>query len=158
MHTTVGNDEVSFPPNCRHTLLPVPDPRQISNQPSSKSLPVTVSKGHRCSPTLFHPKVTEAQVYTAASVTMTSNAYYVSPHDRRHLPGFVHPSRGFRMPIHHFMIDSMDDGLSPFSYFLLLLSVKTFATRIDGQQATARLAAKRPTSLISAFSTRVRFT
>ena len=42
------------------------------------------------------------------------------------------------MPIHHFMIDSMDDGLSPFSYFLLLLSVKTFATRIDGQQATAR--------------------
>ena len=74
------------------------------------------------------------------------------------LPGFVHPSSSFRMPIHHFMIYSMDDGLSPFGYSMLLPGLKTFAIRIDGQQATVRLAAKRPTSLISAFSTRVRFT
>ena len=101
VHTTVCNDKVSFPPHCRHTLLSGQLPIEILSKPpihrppSSKSLPVTISRGCRCSPTIFRPRITKAHANTAASVSITSNPHYVSPHDRRHPPRLRPPLEQF---------------------------------------------------------------
>ena len=92
----VGSDEVSFPPHCRHTLLPTPDrdPRQVEPPIDRPSSPCRLQyRGRRCNSTIFHPKATEAQVNTAASVAITSNVYYLSPLDRGQFPraGFNGP-------------------------------------------------------------------